>query len=126
MAEQLILYSMAVENAFSEENKVVSGGEFRLIKGKKKANNFSIDYSSGERKWKFFGGLKFKICDTAEKGKITDDEFIKAVEEIIKSIQCGDFFFFPWKGKASSCYGCENEGIFNILKWRQKGGSSDE
>ncbi|HPE54504.1 MAG TPA: PD-(D/E)XK nuclease family protein, partial [Mesotoga prima] len=126
MAEQLILYSMAVENAFSEENKVVSGGEFRLIKGKNKRNNFSIDYSSGERKWKFFGGLKFNICDTAEKGKISDDEFIRAVEEIIKSIQCGDFSIETWKGKASSCYGCENEGIFNILKWRQKGGPSDE
>ncbi|WP_333640242.1 PD-(D/E)XK nuclease family protein [Mesotoga prima] len=126
MAEQLILYSMAVENAFSEENKVVSGGEFRLIKGKNKRNNFSIDYSSGERKWKFFGGLKFNICDTAEKGKISDDEFIGAVEEIIKSIQSGDFSIETWKGKASSCYGCENEGIFNILKWRQKGGPSDE
>ncbi|NLT45813.1 MAG: hypothetical protein GXX80_09955, partial [Thermotogaceae bacterium] len=94
--------------------------------GKNKRNSFSIDYSSGERKWKFFGGLKFKICDTAEKGMISDDEFIGAVEEIIKSIQCGDFSIETWKGKASNCYRCENEGIFNILKWRQKGGPSDE
>ncbi|PNS35959.1 PD-(D/E)XK nuclease family protein [Mesotoga sp. B105.6.4] len=125
MAEQLILYSMAVENAFSKENKMLSGGEFRLIKGKKKANNFSIDHSSGERKWKFDGKLKFKICETAEKGKISDEEFIRAVEEIIKRIQSGDFSIETWKGTASNCYKCENEGIFNILKWRQKGVPTD-
>jgi ATP-dependent helicase/DNAse subunit B len=125
MAEQLILYSMAVENAFSEESKVLGGGEFRLIKGKKKANNFSIDHSSGERKWKFDGKLKFKICETAEKGKISDEEFIRAVEAIIKSIQSGDFSIETWKGTASNCYKCENEGIFNILKWRQKGVPTD-
>ncbi|PZC51881.1 MULTISPECIES: PD-(D/E)XK nuclease family protein [unclassified Mesotoga] len=125
--EQLIIYSMAVEQAFSNEGRKVDGGEFRSIKGKKKGKPFRVEDKDGERVWSFRKGLNFITCDPIEGGKITDSELTVGVEAVLQSIMSGEFSAETQKKEEpKDCFLCDFREVCDLLKWRQKGGPSDE
>ena len=80
--EQLVLYSMAVEQAYRYEKRV-GAGEFRLIKGKNKTKPFIVEWDQDGRKWVFDGRVGFTICETEKKGTITDGELVEAIRKIV-------------------------------------------
>ncbi|NCC59084.1 MAG: PD-(D/E)XK nuclease family protein, partial [Synergistales bacterium] len=123
--EQLVLYSMAVEQAYRGEKRV-SSGEFRLIKGMKEAKGFRVEWDQNGRNWVFGGRVGFKTCETEKKGTITDDELTQAIRRIIEAIDAGDFSMTDWKGKKPNCFYCTYEKLCGILEWRNRGVLSNE
>jgi len=124
--EQLIIYSMAVEQAFSNEGRYVNGGEFRLIKGKTKSKPFGVEYEDGERVWRFRKNLNFLTYDPAESGRITDAELVEAIEGVVDSIASGEFSAETRKNEEpKGCFLCDFREICDLLKWRQKGVPTD-
>ena len=123
--EQLVLYSMAVEQAYGGEKRV-SSGEFRLIKGKSKTKPFIVEWDQNGRNWVFGGRVRFKTCETEKKGTITDDELTQAIRKIIEAIDAGDFSMTDWKGKEPNCFYCTYKKLCGALEWRNRGVLSNE
>jgi len=123
--EQLVLYSMAVEQAHRGEKRV-GAGEFRLIKGKNKTKPFTVKWDQGGRKWVFGGSVGFTICETEKKGTITDEELVNAIRNIVAAIDAGDFSMTDWKGKKPNCFNCAYDKLCGMLEWRNRGVLSNE
>jgi len=118
--EQLVLYSMAVEQAYRYEKRV-GAGEFRLIKGKNKTKPFIVEWDQDGRKWVFDGRVGFTICETEKKGTITDGELVEAIRKIVAAIDAGDFSMTDWKGKKPNCFNCAYDKLCGMLEWRNRG-----
>ena len=124
--EQIVLYAMACEQSETFKGKQVSGGEFRLIRGKTNKKTFSVKHDESGRKWVFDARTGFLFTDSEKKGTMRDSELVESLERVIQGISSLDFAQSGWNEKKANCYKCVFEDICKSTEWMKKDGRGSE